>query len=553
MADTRQVGSLWTPEEDVILLQHVARYGTKRWGSLQSSATLPHRDQKACCNRFILLKRKFFQARAKGQNLQTIFPYINVNTQPQSPSAAMASSMLHAPASPSSAEVALRVNFSSRVISKRAASPSISKPAILQSALTTVQDQIANGGGSVWMPNLIEAQRSPATSDPSSPLSAAHGVLSLQQQHQQKHQQQQQLQQLLVTIGQSANAVSQAAMQFVNATSSANPTSFPANHVSQQQPSAAGQQSAADAVVNMILCKLAGDASCFTKHPVASPASSKSDVSVEPASAPAPSAPLLDASSRPSSAAPRRPSLISAPQRGPSAVVPSSAASADSGASLQQVVPGWEGETESDDDMLLAYLYAQGHAPATALEALGNERNPVGAVVEVEEQQEQHVKQVQQAGRQEEAMASDGAADMSLLLQLHEEVMALEKLVAAGASSAPDAAAASPRATPTAALASALAPLPPRATNASFSRVAASGAAVPVARSASLGPDSLLEQVSSAPGRMLFGFSPVYDLMAPGASWYAHAAAAGDVTGWDLKEMVDASAFNLGASASFLA
>ncbi|CAI5953725.1 unnamed protein product, partial [Closterium sp. NIES-65] len=550
--------------EDVILLQHVARYGTKHWGSLQSSSTLPHRDQKACCNRFILLKRKFFQARAKGQNLQTIFPYINVNSQPQSPSATVASSMLHAPASLSSTEIALRVNASSRVISKRAGAPSLSKPAVLQSALTTVKDQAANGGGSVWMPNLVDAQRSPAVSDPSSPLSASHGVLSVQQQ-------QQQLQQLLVTIGQSANAVSQATMQFVNATSSVNPTSFPASHVSHQQAqsaasnSGAGQQSAADAVVNMILRKLAGDASGFAKHPVASaaaasPASSKSDVSVEPASAAAPSAPLLDASSRPSSAPPRRPTFLSAPERGPSAVVPSSAGSvpADSGVSLQQLVPGSSEETESDDDMLLAYLYAQGHAHATAPEVHGKETRADGAVGEVEKQQEQQVQQVQ---RQGEVMAMDGAADMSLLLQLHDEVMALEKLVAAGASSAP-AAAASPSTDLIAAPASALAPLPPRAVNASFScAAAASVAAVPLPRSTSQRPDAFLEQMSSAPARMLFGFSPVYDLMAPGASWNAHAAAAGaaaipaagDAAGWDLKELIDVWAFNLGASAAFLA
>ncbi|CAI6001178.1 unnamed protein product [Closterium sp. NIES-64] len=391
----------------------------------------------------------------------------------------------------------------------------------------SVKDQAANGGGSVWMPNLVDAQRSPAVSDPSSPLSASHGVLSVQQQ-------QQQLQQLLVTIGQSANAVSQATMQFVNATSSVNPTSFPASHVSHQQAqsaasnSGAGQQSAADAVVNMILRKLAGDASGFAKHPVASaaaasPASSKSD-------------------------------------RGPSAVVPSSAGSvpADSGVSLQQLVPGSSEETESDDDMLLAYLYAQGHAHATAPEVHGKETRADGAVGEVEKQQEQQVQQVQ---RQGEVMAMDGAADMSLLLQLHDEVMALEKLVAAGASSAP-AAAASPSTDLIAAPASALAPLPPRAVNASFScAAAASVAAVPLPRSTSQRPDAFLEQMSSAPARMLFGFSPVYDLMAPGASWNAHAAAAGaaaipaagDAAGWDLKELIDAWAVNLGASAAFLA
>ncbi|CAI5478824.1 unnamed protein product [Closterium sp. Yama58-4] len=48
----------WSPQEDLILLQHVARHGTRNWGSLQASGLLPLRDQKACCNRFILLKKR---------------------------------------------------------------------------------------------------------------------------------------------------------------------------------------------------------------------------------------------------------------------------------------------------------------------------------------------------------------------------------------------------------------------------------------------------------------------------------------------------------------
>ncbi|GJP68886.1 hypothetical protein CLOP_g2676 [Closterium sp. NIES-67] len=48
----------WSPQEDLILLQHVARHGTRNWGSLQASGALPLRDQKACCNRFILLKKR---------------------------------------------------------------------------------------------------------------------------------------------------------------------------------------------------------------------------------------------------------------------------------------------------------------------------------------------------------------------------------------------------------------------------------------------------------------------------------------------------------------
>lgn len=49
----------WTPEEDAILLEHVMAHGTSQWGLLQRSGRLPLRDNKACCNRFILLKRKF--------------------------------------------------------------------------------------------------------------------------------------------------------------------------------------------------------------------------------------------------------------------------------------------------------------------------------------------------------------------------------------------------------------------------------------------------------------------------------------------------------------
>ncbi|GJP50612.1 hypothetical protein CLOM_g9755 [Closterium sp. NIES-68] len=470
--------------------------------------------------------------------------------------------MLRAPASPS-AETALHVNASSRVICKRVVAPSLSRPAILQSALNTIQDQTGNGGGSAWMPNLVDAQRSPAVSNPSSPLSAAHGMFSVQQQSQQ------QLQQLLVTIGQSVNAVSQAAAQFVNAASSVNPASFPANHINQKRQAhssvanPAGQQSAADAVVNMILRKIAGDASSFQKHPAAAaesnPASSKSDVSVEPFSAAALSPPLLDASSRPSSAAIRRPSLLSAPTRALSAVVPTSVASAgsfpaNSGASLQQVVPGSQScgaapDSDSDDDMVLAYLHAQGQAQMHAqAEAKAEGMAEAQAHGNVEQQAQQAAKL--------EVMASD-AADMTLLLQLHEEVMVLEKLVAAGAVSTATVAKAA-AASPSAAAMSALAPLP-RAADFSLP-CAAPDAALPRNQSLSHRPDTFLEQMSSAPGRMLFGFSPVYDLMAPGGAWGAHAAAAGmagagagDVSGWDLRDLVDASSFDLGAPAAFLA
>ncbi|GJP31535.1 hypothetical protein CLOM_g13019 [Closterium sp. NIES-68] len=48
----------WTPEEDKILLNHVMRYGSRYWGLLQATGQLPQRDQKSCCNRFLLLKKR---------------------------------------------------------------------------------------------------------------------------------------------------------------------------------------------------------------------------------------------------------------------------------------------------------------------------------------------------------------------------------------------------------------------------------------------------------------------------------------------------------------
>ncbi|CAI6001180.1 unnamed protein product [Closterium sp. NIES-64] len=57
--------------EDLILLQHVAKHGTRNWGSLQIGGLLPIRDQKACCNRFILLKKRCIKdKRSLSQLLQ---------------------------------------------------------------------------------------------------------------------------------------------------------------------------------------------------------------------------------------------------------------------------------------------------------------------------------------------------------------------------------------------------------------------------------------------------------------------------------------------------
>ncbi|CAI5983784.1 unnamed protein product [Closterium sp. NIES-64] len=58
---SRQYLARWTPEEDAILLEHVMAHGTAEWGQLRASGRLPLRDNKACCNRFLLLKRKFLQ------------------------------------------------------------------------------------------------------------------------------------------------------------------------------------------------------------------------------------------------------------------------------------------------------------------------------------------------------------------------------------------------------------------------------------------------------------------------------------------------------------
>ncbi|CAI7748575.1 unnamed protein product [Closterium sp. NIES-53] len=59
--------SRWRPEEDSTLLDHVMEHGTTQWGLLQRSGMLPGRDNKACCNRFILLRRKFMrQKRSRG-------------------------------------------------------------------------------------------------------------------------------------------------------------------------------------------------------------------------------------------------------------------------------------------------------------------------------------------------------------------------------------------------------------------------------------------------------------------------------------------------------
>jgi len=40
-----------------VLLLHAREHGTKRWGDLDASGLLPKRDNKACCNRFLFLRK----------------------------------------------------------------------------------------------------------------------------------------------------------------------------------------------------------------------------------------------------------------------------------------------------------------------------------------------------------------------------------------------------------------------------------------------------------------------------------------------------------------
>ena len=44
-------------QEDAVLLYHALIRGTKHWGALEKSGMLPMRDNKACCNRYIFLKK----------------------------------------------------------------------------------------------------------------------------------------------------------------------------------------------------------------------------------------------------------------------------------------------------------------------------------------------------------------------------------------------------------------------------------------------------------------------------------------------------------------
>eukprot|EP00475_Leptophrys_vorax_P044660 TRINITY_DN9033_c0_g1_i3.p1 TRINITY_DN9033_c0_g1~~TRINITY_DN9033_c0_g1_i3.p1 ORF type:complete len:305 (-),score=-3.59 TRINITY_DN9033_c0_g1_i3:501-1415(-) len=71
MTRVRVSGPLWMTEEDRILLAHVAKHGTRQWRAVISSGLLPRRDSKACCNRFIVLKRKYFKREGRDMDAFT--------------------------------------------------------------------------------------------------------------------------------------------------------------------------------------------------------------------------------------------------------------------------------------------------------------------------------------------------------------------------------------------------------------------------------------------------------------------------------------------------
>ncbi|GJP41594.1 hypothetical protein CLOM_g1249 [Closterium sp. NIES-68] len=71
----RTYAARWSSEEDKLLLEHVLDHGTSQWALLQQSQKLgPHRDSKACCNRFLLLKRKFVQDANKAESSSSSMP-----------------------------------------------------------------------------------------------------------------------------------------------------------------------------------------------------------------------------------------------------------------------------------------------------------------------------------------------------------------------------------------------------------------------------------------------------------------------------------------------
>ncbi|CAI5512522.1 unnamed protein product [Closterium sp. Naga37s-1] len=57
-------------QEDRKLLLHVAAHGTRQWRAVVNAGLLPGRDSKACCNRFIVLRRKYFDFQERFQEME---------------------------------------------------------------------------------------------------------------------------------------------------------------------------------------------------------------------------------------------------------------------------------------------------------------------------------------------------------------------------------------------------------------------------------------------------------------------------------------------------
>ncbi|CAI5488263.1 unnamed protein product [Closterium sp. Naga37s-1] len=111
----------WTPEEDKILLNHVMRYGSRYWGLLQATGQLPQRDQKSCCNRFLLLKK-----RCLGTTSAVVVDASHAAAAPAQPAAQTPSAPSASPAPSAPASPALQ---SAPVASPSLPSPTLSSPA----------------------------------------------------------------------------------------------------------------------------------------------------------------------------------------------------------------------------------------------------------------------------------------------------------------------------------------------------------------------------------------------------------------------------------------
>ncbi|CAI7871971.1 unnamed protein product [Closterium sp. NIES-53] len=194
----------WSPQEDFILLQHVARRGTRNWGSLQASGLLPLRDQKACCNRFILLKKRCIKDKRSLSHLlhrakdSVVAPEASTQQNQIASSSSLAtpsfSSHLQLPALSGSS---LGLNSNSR--------PSFKSGSPTRASTITAATAAFNAPSATALPTAVR-----------SPVSLVQQQQQIQQQQQQFQQQQQQkIQQALAGsrhFQQSGNNTSNAAL-----------------------------------------------------------------------------------------------------------------------------------------------------------------------------------------------------------------------------------------------------------------------------------------------------------------------------------------------------